>query len=278
MCAPRASARLHLLEHEHRAALAHHEAVAVAVEGPRGVLGVVVALRGRLDRVEAGHRDRRDRRLRGAGDHHVGLAVLDHLVRVADRVDPRRAAGGDHHGGSLGAELDRDLAGQAAGHEARVEEGQRVVGVDEPLLALVRDGHVAVLEDHRAAHGRAEAHAYAVAVGGLECRGRCRSAPPSPRRRRTGCSGPSAAPRARSGPRPRGSKSISAAICERKPDGSKKVIPRVAVRPAVIISQNASRVGPPGATTPMPVTAERLTQYRRVRCRPAGRAVRDGRR
>src|SRR3954447_23507297 len=51
-----------------------------------------------------------------------------------------------------------------------------------------------------------------------------------------------------------GSKSASAAICERKPDGSKKVIFRVAVRPAVMFSQKASRVTPPGATTPMPVT------------------------
>ena len=56
-----------------------------------------------------------------------------------------------------------------------------------------------------------------------------------------------------------GSKSHSAAICERKPDGSKNVILRVAVRPAVSIAQNASRVVPPGATTPIPVRAVRLT-------------------
>ena len=34
---------LELLEHQHRAALAHHEPVAVAVERPRGVAGLVVA-------------------------------------------------------------------------------------------------------------------------------------------------------------------------------------------------------------------------------------------
>ena len=56
-----------------------------------------------------------------------------------------------------------------------------------------------------------------------------------------------------------GSKSHSAAIWERNPDGSKKVIFPVAVRPAVIVSQNASRVEPPGATTPTPVTTLRLT-------------------
>src|SRR3954465_12874872 len=54
-----------------------------------------------------------------------------------------------------------------------------------------------------------------------------------------------------------GSKSASAAICERKPDASKKLISRVAVLPAVMFSQKASRVTPPGATTPMPVTTVR---------------------
>src|ERR1700689_3412017 len=52
-----------------------------------------------------------------------------------------------------------------------------------------------------------------------------------------------------------GSKSHSAAIWERKPEASKNVIRRVAVRPAVIASQKESRVLPPGATTPTPVTA-----------------------
>ena len=82
-----------LLQDQHGAAFAHDEPVAVAVEWSRCVLGIVVPGRRRLDRVEARHRDRRDRRLRGAGDHDVGLAVLDHLVAVADCVDPRGAAG-----------------------------------------------------------------------------------------------------------------------------------------------------------------------------------------
>ena len=57
---------------------------------------VVVARRGRLDRVEAGHGDRRDRRVGGAGDHHVGGALADQLDGVADRVEAGGAAGGDH--------------------------------------------------------------------------------------------------------------------------------------------------------------------------------------
>src|SRR3954451_21754956 len=47
-----------------------------------------------------------------------------------------------------------------------------------------------------------------------------------------------------------GSKSASAATLDRNLLASKKVILRVAVRPAVSVSQNVSRVTPPGATTP----------------------------
>src|SRR3954468_3226391 len=61
-----------------------------------------------------------------------------------------------------------------------------------------------------------------------------------------------------SSPASSGSKSASAAIWERNPAGSKKVILRVAVLPAVMRSQNSSRVTPPGATTPTPVTTVRL--------------------
>ncbi len=132
------------------------------------MLRVVVSGGGRLDRVEARHRDRGDRRLRRAGDHDVRLAVLDHLVAVADRVDPGRAPGRDHHRRAVGSELERDLAGQAARNQTLVEERGRVVGVDQPLLATIADRDVAVLEGHRPSHGRAQADPHAIAVGVLE--------------------------------------------------------------------------------------------------------------
>ena len=84
---------LELFDDQDGTAFAHHEPVAVAVEWTRRVLGVVVAMGRGLDRVEAGHRDRGDRRLRCAGDDDVRLVVLDHVVGVADRVDAGRAAG-----------------------------------------------------------------------------------------------------------------------------------------------------------------------------------------
>ena len=161
-----------LLEDEDRGALPHHEAVAVAVERAGGVLGVVVPPRGRLDRVEAGHRDRRDPRLGGAGDDDVRLSVLDQLVPVADAVDPRRAAGGHDDGRPVGAELERDLGRQRARHERVVEEGRRVLVVDEPLLAVVRDDDVVALQHHRPPHRAAQRHGQPLAVDSFEIEAR----------------------------------------------------------------------------------------------------------
>src|SRR5436190_14745517 len=62
-------------------------------------------------------------------------------------------------------------------------------------------------------------------------------------------------------------KSDSAAIFERNPEGSKKVICRVAVLPEVIRSQNCSRLVPPGATTPIPVTTVLLMPAPRLSIR-----------
>ena len=172
---------LELLQDQHGAALAHDEAVAIAVERARRLLGLVVAPRRRLDRVEAGHRDGRDARLGRAGDDDVGLAVLDQLVAVADRVDPGRAAGRDDRARALRAELQRHLARQAARDEGLVEERARVLRVDEPLLALVGDGDVVVLEVHRPADRRAQRDAHPLAVDATRDRARCRASPPSPR-------------------------------------------------------------------------------------------------
>ena len=54
-----------------------------------------------------------------------------------------------------------------------------------------------------------------------------------------------------------GSKSHSAAMRERNPAGSNRVMPRVAVVPEVSRAQNAFVPLPPGAMTPMPVIAAR---------------------
>ena len=56
-------------------AFADDEAVAVLVERPARALRLVVARRQRAHRGEPADAHRRDRRLRSAGDHHVGVAA-----------------------------------------------------------------------------------------------------------------------------------------------------------------------------------------------------------
>ena len=119
---------LQLLEHQGAGALAHDEAVAVLVIGARAPGRVVVEV-GRHGAAgdEAGDADLADRRLRAAGDHDVGVAVLDEAHGVAHRVGAR-GAGGDHRViRALEAVADRDLTrgqiDQGRGDEERADAG-----------------------------------------------------------------------------------------------------------------------------------------------------------
>jgi len=113
-----------LLQHQHPGALAHDEAAAVLVVGPRGLRGPVVEVGGHGPTGdETGHADRADRGLGAAGHHDVGVAVPDHPGRVADGVRAG-GAGGDHRVvGPLEAVADRHLArgqvDQGGGNEER---------------------------------------------------------------------------------------------------------------------------------------------------------------
>src|SRR6185437_14169702 len=121
------AARLGVLEgfeHDHAGALAHYEAVAVLVIGPRGARRLFVeGGRERAQRREAGERNAVDRRFGAAGQHHVGVAEHDHAGAVADRVRAGRSGGDDGMIGTLEPEFDRDVAGgeidDAAGNEER---------------------------------------------------------------------------------------------------------------------------------------------------------------
>src|SRR5439155_215628 len=68
-----------------------HEPVAVLVEWPRRLLRRVVALAERAGGGEPGDAEQRDGRLRAAGDHHVGVSVLDVPHRLADGMVAGRA-------------------------------------------------------------------------------------------------------------------------------------------------------------------------------------------
>ena len=81
---------LQLFEDQHARAFAEDEAVAVQIERPRRLLRIVVVRRQGGEQVEAGDAERMDHAVRAAGEHEVGLAVADHLGRLADGL----AAGG----------------------------------------------------------------------------------------------------------------------------------------------------------------------------------------
>ena len=103
---------LQLFHHQHAGTLADHEAVAAAVERPAGLLGgVVVARADRLQGAEAGHRQRGDRRLGAAAQDHVGGAVLDPAVCLADGVVGGGAGGHHGIGGAARVDADGDVAG-----------------------------------------------------------------------------------------------------------------------------------------------------------------------
>ena len=71
-----------LFQHHDAGALAHDEAVAVLVIGPRGLLGRVVEAGGeRAAGIEAGDADAADRRFRAARQHHIGIVEARSAAR-----------------------------------------------------------------------------------------------------------------------------------------------------------------------------------------------------
>ena len=84
---------LKFLKHQHPRPFADDEAVAIAVEGPAGLRGLVVSGRQCGQQNEAGHAERMDHAVGAAREHDVGAAVADHLVGLPDRLGAGRAGG-----------------------------------------------------------------------------------------------------------------------------------------------------------------------------------------
>lgn len=275
-----------LLQHQHRRPLGQHEAVPVGVEGAGGVRRVVVVRAGGLDGVERGDGDRRDRRVGGTGEHDVGLAVDDQLVGVADGVDAGGAAGGDDLGRPVQAVAAGHVRGQAAGHQRRVEVRAAESRVDQPTPAAVAHRHVLLFQCHGAADG-----------GAQDTPVRSRSASVS--------SSPLSRPPRRAGQRelhvpvgalplgggqPGGVRVEVALGGDLRPERRRveEGDPPGGRTPLGDALPEPSRVTPPGATTPTPVTtvrrvvttgpAARQARCRRGRVPGAAPAARGGRR
>ena len=99
------------------------------------VLGGEAAHRG-----EAGEDERHDAGLGAAGEHRVGVAALDHLRGLTDRVGARRARRDDRVVRAVDPERDRELPGDRVDEDVRQEVRRDAVGP-----ALAQD--VVLLED-----------------------------------------------------------------------------------------------------------------------------------
>src|SRR5690606_2596422 len=110
-------------EHEYAGTLAQHEAVAVDVPRARCRGGVIVARGKRTHGSKAPHTQRRDGGFGPAGQHDVGVAILDEPCGVADGVKARGTRRDHGIGGALEAQQDRQLArnevDERCGHEER---------------------------------------------------------------------------------------------------------------------------------------------------------------
>ena len=123
-----AAGMFQFFEHEHPAPFGHHEAVAVAIEGPAGLLGLLVALAQSPHIRESADTHGRNRRFASAGDHDVGIVVLDGLEGVAHRVGSTGASRGYGVIGSAQAKLNRKLTTRRVEHQFGNREGRHLVG------------------------------------------------------------------------------------------------------------------------------------------------------
>ena len=108
-----------LFKNQHTRAFAQHEAIALGVPGARSGLGIVVARGQRPHRCKAANAQRADGGLGAAGQHDVGVAVLDQAAGLPDAMQPGGAGGGDRQVRPLEAELHRYVPGH------HVDDGSR---------------------------------------------------------------------------------------------------------------------------------------------------------
>ncbi len=235
------------------------------VVGARGDLRPVVEFRGhRAHRVEQ-HRERPVELLAAAGEDHVLLAVLDHLVGVADAVVRGRAGRGDRIVHALDLEPGRERRRGGRGHRLRHGEGA------DALRALAAGG-VGGLDDG-AGRGAARAHddAGALVARSRPPRGRHRGSPGPWRRGSRRCRRRGSAWR---GGRPASSGSRVGAPCtwQRKPSSCVVVGAR---RCRICASRREASTScvllPIDETMPMPVTTTRLMALLLVRPSSAAR-------
>ena len=103
-------------EDEDPSSFAEHEPIAIQIERTAGAGRFLVAFGEGPHVGEPADSHRRDGCFGAAGDHHLGLAVLDGFQRVADGVRCARTGGGDGVVGASQSIADRQVAAGRVEH------------------------------------------------------------------------------------------------------------------------------------------------------------------
>ena len=122
---------------------------------------IVIALRQSAHRAESGHGQRRNAGLRAAADHHVGIVVLDHAERIADRMGAGSARRRGGRVRTFRAGADRNVA------RREVDDGRRNKKRRDARGAFFEQNLVLALDDFESADAAADIDAGAL---GLLCR------------------------------------------------------------------------------------------------------------
>ena len=149
-------------ENQNAGAFAHDEAIAVFVPGTAGAGRIVVARGERAHGGESADAHGSDGSFGAAGDHDVGVAVLNDAVGIADGV---RAGGAGSGGGcvrALGAELHRDMAGSEVDDGGGNEEGRDLA------RAAFEKRFVLALDHFESADAGADVNADALGIFGRD--------------------------------------------------------------------------------------------------------------
>ena len=102
---------LEFFEHQDARAFAHDEAVAIFIPGTAGFFGIVIARGKGAHGGESADAHGSDGRLGAAGNHHVGVVVLNDAERISDGVGAGGAGGGRGFVRTFGAEAHGHMAG-----------------------------------------------------------------------------------------------------------------------------------------------------------------------
>ena len=151
-------AMFQLFEDQNARAFADHETVAVLIPGTAGFFGLVVARGKRAHGGESADAHGSDRSFGAAGDHHIGIVVLDDAERVSNGMGAGGAGRRRRFVRSLGAVTHGDMPGR------KIDDGRGNEERRDLARAAFHQRGVFALDDVEPADSRADVNADAFVV------------------------------------------------------------------------------------------------------------------